>query len=165
MYRTEKYLYLGFCYKLPLVYKWSLLYQETYSEILKLNFMSQSLKFQWRDRKLQSYLLWPLVISNEKSVWSSPDNSRTEAIPSLSHLKKEELHSFHSPMVLFKISSSEQHFLFVFTIISCFVIHRKRSMKVATLAGSGGQGTVFWNLKAQEHKGLEEFPSAVNAKW
>jgi len=30
--------------------------------------------------------------------------------------------------------------MFVLTIISCFVIHRKRNMKVAALAGSGGQG-------------------------
>lgn len=129
-----------------------------------LEFMSQRLKFQRKDRRLQSYLLWPLVISNEKCLifaWQS----RTGVIPGLSHLKKKELQSFHSPMVLFKISSSEQQFLFVFIIISCFVIHRKRSMKVAILAGIGGQGTVFWNLKAQEHKDLEEYPSAVNAKW
>lgn len=68
MYRTEKYLYLGFYYKLPLVYKWSLLYHETYWGSLKLKLISQSLKFQRRDRKLQSYLLWLLVISNEKCL-------------------------------------------------------------------------------------------------
>lgn len=48
----KKSLFLGLYYRLSLLYKWSLLYHETYWESLKLKLISQSLRLQRRDRKL-----------------------------------------------------------------------------------------------------------------